>query len=104
MAIDLSNAQLRLRVLRIGFGDAFVLLQSGIGLPIIEQVLRQPAQRIQIFAVQFHRTFVGVDGLLVLMLLLVGVAERRVKPGGAAGIRHGLQSLDGALAIALFGV
>jgi hypothetical protein len=40
-----------LRVLRIGVGNDFVLVERGLGLAIVLEVLGQPANRIKVVAV-----------------------------------------------------
>ena len=98
LAIDLGDANVGLRVFRIRIRDHFVLFESGIGLAVAEQVLRQAANGIEIVAIEFNRMPVGFDGFLVLLLLLVGVAERGIELGRASVVRHRTQHFGGASA------
>ena len=70
---------MRLRILRIGFGDGFVLFKRGFGLPIVQKILRQPADGIEIVRILLDRLLISVDGFLVVLLLFVGVTERSEK-------------------------
>ena len=87
LAVDLRHAQVGLRIFGIRVGDDFVLLERGIGLAVVHQVLGQAADGVQIVAVEFNRLPVGGDRVLVLLLLFVGVAERGVQLGGAGRVR-----------------
>ncbi len=102
LAVDLGHPEVGLRILGIRVGNDFVLLQSGVGLAIIHQVLGQAADRVQIVPVEFNRLPVGGDRVLVLLLLFVGVAESRVQFGRAGRVRDGTQHFAGASGVALF--
>ena len=52
--------------------------------------------------IKLNRLAVGIDRILVLLLLLVGVAQRRVELGGAGRIRDGAQHFAGARGVAFF--
>ena len=93
---------MRLRILRIGFRDGFVLLECCFGLAIVQQVLRQPAHRIQVVRIELHRLLVRVDRLLVVLLLLVGVAQRGEQFRRLRRVRHCGQHLDRARRVAFF--
>ena len=82
-AIDFGNAHIGLRIGGISLNDDFVLFQRGIGLAVVHQILRQAAHRIQIVVIQFGGLAISVNRLLVVLLLLVGVAQRGVQLGGA---------------------
>ena len=79
LAVDFRDAHVGLRIFRIRVRDHFVLFESGIGLAIVQQVLRQAANRVQIVAIHFNRVPIRLNGVLILLLLLVGVTERRIK-------------------------
>ena len=76
--VDFRNTQRRLGILRIGFLNRVILRQRRIYLVIVGKILGQPAHCIQIFMVQLNRLLVGRNGLLIVFLLLVGVAQRAV--------------------------
>ena len=64
LAINLRDAHIGLRIFRIRIGDYFVLFERRIGLAIVQKILGQPANRIQIVAIQFNRVPVGIDRFL----------------------------------------
>ena len=99
--IDVAHADVSFSIFRVGIGDDLVLLERGIGLAIVHQVLRQAADGIEIVAILFNRMPVGIDRLLVLFLLFVGVAERRIQASGAGRIRNRAQDFGGARGVAL---
>src|SRR5664279_422556 len=101
-AIDLGNAHVGLRVRGIGIGNDFVLLQSGVGLAIVHQVLGQAANRIQIIVVELSGAAIGVNRLLIVFLLLVGEPQGGVQLGGARTLWNGAQHLERAGGVAFF--
>ena len=78
------------------------MLEGSIELPVIQQVLRQAADGIQVVVVEFRRLTVRGNSVLILLLLLVGIRERRVKLGGTRGIGHCGQHIHGTLGVSLF--
>ena len=91
-----------MRVFGVGVRNNFVLLKSGVGLAVVQQILSEAADRVEVVAVEFDGVFVGLNGVLVLLLLLVGVTERRVELGGAGNIGNRTQDLRGAGGVAEF--
>ncbi len=73
LAVNFRHTQVSLCVLGIGVRNDLVLLEGGIGLAVIHQVLGQAADCGQIVAIELNRLTVGIDGVLILLLLLVGV-------------------------------
>ena len=70
-AINFGDAQESLCVLGIRVGDDFVLLESGVGLTVVEQVFGKAADRIQIVAVEHDRLFEGLNRVLEFLALFV---------------------------------
>ncbi len=60
LAIDLRDAHVGLRIFRIGVGDDLVLFERGIGLAVVQQVLRQAANGVEIVVVQFDGVPIGI--------------------------------------------
>src|SRR5271166_371539 len=99
-AIDLSHAHVGLRIRRVGVNDDLELRQSGIGLSVIQQVLGEAADRVQIIMVQVNGFLIRLNGLLVSLVLLVGVAQRGINLRRAGGLRKGIQHIEGPRGIA----
>ena len=70
------------------------------GLAIVHQVLGQAPDRVEIVAIEFNGPPVRVDGLLVLLLLLVGISQSRIHLRGTARVRNRTQHLDRASCVA----
>jgi len=62
--------------------------------------LRQAANGIEIVAIQRDGFAISINGLLVILLLLVGVTEDRVEPGRTGGIWNLAQNISGASRVA----
>ena len=93
-ALDLRDAQIGLRVLRIGGGDGLKVLERRAELVIVQQRLGQTPLRVQVIRLHVERLAVSVDGVLVVLELVVAHAQRVVHFGGAVVLRHGVQHLD----------
>ncbi len=90
-ALDLRDAQIGLRVLRVGSGDGLKVLERRAKLVVIQQRLRQAPFRVQVIRFHLERLGVGIDGILVLLELVVAHAQRVVH-FGACGHRRAPRS------------
>src|SRR5262249_31342114 len=95
-AMNLRHADVGLGILGIRIGDDLELFESGVGLAVVQQVASQAADGVEIVVIKRGGLAVGVDGLLVIFLLLVGVTENGIKLGGTRCVRDGTQNLRGA--------
>ena len=95
-AVDFRDANVGLRILRIRVHDHLVLLQSSVGLAVAQQVLSEATNGIQVVAVQLNRVPVRLNGVLVFLLLLVRVPERRIELRRTRRVRHRTQHLSRA--------
>ena len=102
LAVNFRHVNIGLGVVGISVRNDLVLFEGSIALAVVHQVLSQPANGVQIVAVQFNGVAVGGNGVLVLLLLFVGVAQRRIQLGGAFSVGNRVQRLNGASRIALF--
>ena len=103
-AIDLRDANVGLRIFRIGVGNNFVLFESGLGLAIVHQVFRQAANGIEVVTVEGDGLSVRVNGFFVFLLLLVGVSEYGIKLCRTRSIRNGTQNLRSPSRVSFLGV
>src|SRR6185369_125625 len=102
LAVNLGHAQVGLRIFGIRVRDDLVLLEGGIGLAVVHQVLGQAANGVEIVLVELNRFSVSSDRVLVLLLLFVGVAQRRVELGGTRRVGDGTQDFSSPGGVALF--
>ena len=89
-------------VFGVRFLNSQILLQRRIRLAIVSQVLGEAAKRIQVIVIKSNGLPEGGNGVLVILLLLVGITEGRVNLGRARCIRNCLQHFSGLLIVALF--
>ena len=100
-AINLAQLNVGARVLRVGVSDDLVLLQGFIGLPVFVQALGEAPDRVQVVAIECYGLLIGLNGFLVIFLLIVSAAERGIQFRRPAGLGNGCQRL-GSLPIVTF--
>ncbi len=100
--IDVGDPDGGLRVLRVGIFDHQILFERRIGLIVVQQVLRQPAQRVHVFAVHLHGVGVGADCVFVILLLLIGEPERPPDLRGARRLGDRIERFHRPFGVALF--
>ena len=93
LAVNLRDANIRLRIFRIRVRDYLVLIESSVGLTIIQQILCEASNGVEVIAIHFNRVTIGINGFFILLLLLVGIAECRIKLGRALRTRHRTEHL-----------
>src|SRR5579871_2124329 len=103
-AINFRDAKVGLRVFGIGIGDDAILVESGIDLAIIQKIFREPADGVEIVAIELDGVLVSVDGAFVFLALFVGSAERGIQLGRAAAVRNRAKHLQRLGGIAFIGV
>ena len=99
LAINLRHLQISLRIFRIGIGDNLVLLERSVGLTIIHQVLGQAPDGVEVVTIEFNCPLVSIDGILVLLLLLVGITKRGIQLGRTRRVGDGSQHLGSAVGV-----
>ena len=99
-AVDFRDVQQGLGILRVACRNRLILLEGGVELIIVEQVLRQSAHRVQVVLIEIDGLAIGFNGVAVIFLLLVGITEHRIDARRAVRIRNRLQNFQGAVGIA----
>src|SRR6185437_16169762 len=89
--VNFGYAQCSSGILWVSILDGAVLVERGVNLVVIGQVLRQPTHRIQVFLVHGERLTERGNGILVVFLLLVGGSQSGINFGRALAFRDGLQ-------------
>ena len=79
-----------------------MLFERGVILAVVEEVIRKRALRVEVLRIGIDRLAICIDRLLVLLLLLIREAERRLQLRRPLGFRDVLKQLRRALVITLF--
>ena len=103
-ALDLGDADLRLRVRRVRRHQPVERLKRLIQLAVHQQCSRQPALGIGIVRVDLQRAAIGRRGLLRLLQLVVAGRQSELDPRRPVCHRHRRESVDRALRVPLLAV
>jgi hypothetical protein len=103
-ALDLRDVDESFGVLRIGCGKLLILLERLVELVVAEQSLGEGVHGVQVARLHVHRALIGGNGVLGLLQLVVGCAQRELHFGSAVVHRDVFNDLGRMLQVAAFRV